>query len=45
MIKRSERCAWAGDEQSMGAPGLKVSYNRALLMRQEKGLPAERSFL
>ena len=29
----------------MGVPGLKVSYNIALLKGQEKGLPAEGSFL
>ena len=30
MMKRFERCSGAGNEQSMGVPGLKVSYHIAL---------------
>ena len=38
MIKRFERCALAGDESSMGNPGLKVKYSIALVKGQDPGI-------
>lgn len=38
MIKRFERCAWAGDELSMGGAGLKARYSIALVKGQEPGI-------
>ena len=45
MIKRFESCAWVGDEESMDVPGLKASYNIALIKWQENGFPAKYGFL
>ena len=44
MIKRFESCACVGEEESMEVPGLKTSYNIALIKWQENGFPAENGF-